>query len=393
MNTPNHTFQKMNLRFQIIFSFILFSVITFSKNNFVIAEEIPGSVKTLERVLLGEERLFLEEVPGASAISYWPKTGPTFVTLDSFQSMKSLSIWKKVNPDGTERFFVKLTGEFAEPKNSLIVNGWVAVKGNSDLKDKARQGAKSFLQFVEIFESNTTLEWISLDEQGNTKTLMTTLEVEAWDQLNAKVSIHPVGVNFWTAGLGASYLSYQETRVADLTLISAQARLGYSRQWARRWDFAAQATSTLFHFYKSSHKDKSIHLITANVRTGYLLPFVKYPNQLSLMGGFAYQRLFVSNHAFGFKNLLYPQIYPTFSRFFSNRGLGYAYLRYVPLSKSFKINFREREIGMGSGYQFPSNSTGSYWSVGFDYSSTKVMPVKGYHLEAKAYTLSLSKRL
>ncbi len=90
----------------------------------------------------------------------------------------------------------------------------------------------------------------------------------------------------------------------------------------------------------------------------------------TLFLGAHYSQMFVTNDAYGYKNIYYPQIHPEFSYGFSSGNSLDFYLAYMPTGKNFfSFNADERSIDMGLQYNFKISEQKT--SLRLNYSSLK----------------------
>lgn len=168
--------------------------------------------------------------------------------------------------------------------------------------------------------------------------------------------------------MGPSFINYQEQNVPDISLIGLTAKLSLGYLLAPpRWDLAfntfitalpiSQTTvyydpsTSLFSTTASASTVKvSARFLGINGRVGYSLPFVKAPWKLSLMAGWYFTTMIVTENAFGFKNMAGPQFFPVLSRAFAGGSSLLVYAKYSPI---IGLPFGNRELAAGAGYVLP----------------------------------------
>jgi hypothetical protein len=88
-----------------------------------------------------------------------------------------------------------------------------------------------------------------------------------------------------------------------------------------------------------------------NLRLGYRLPFIHEPWEFHIFGGAYYTTMFVTNNAFGYRNELGPQLFPTLRRFFKNGDGISVYFKYSPVTSGFSaLTSSNREIAVGGSW-------------------------------------------
>ena len=162
--------------------------------------------------------------------------------------------------------------------------------------------------------------------------------------------LKPTRRNFFSAGLSASLISYQETEVDDYSENALTAKLSYSYLLIPpAWDLAASCYFTLLPLRSSN--GIIARFLGLNFRVGYILPFIKSPWQMHVLAGMYYTTMFVTTNSFGFRNLAGPQFFPVITRAFKNGSSMTGYFKFSPISSGFAIrSFSNRELAFGLSY-------------------------------------------
>ena len=149
--------------------------------------------------------------------------------------------------------------------------------------------------------------------------------------------------------LGAVFSALE---VVPLTLVGLEAaenaRLGRGCAWlaAYRWP---------------------LRFFGANLRFGYVFPFVPEPWRVSLSAGAYYTTMLIPDGKYGYLNLTGPQLYLTLRRAFANGDAVSLYAKFSPVTdQSAALSFTNREVGAGLAWSRPLGATHAL-SVGLDY--------------------------
>ena len=158
--------------------------------------------------------------------------------------------------------------------------------------------------------------------------------------------------HFPQVGLGLTSNSYASTLVSDV----AQTAVTLKASWSYllvppRWDLGVSGYLTALALMKS--RSEAATFLGLNLRMGYLLPPFRSPWRGSLYGGFYYTTMFVKDDAFGYRNIIGPQIYPSVKRLFSNGNHLAGYLKFSPVASNFQLlSLSNREIAFGFSYSW-----------------------------------------
>jgi hypothetical protein len=183
------------------------------------------------------------------------------------------------------------------------------------------------------------------------------LPAQALDQLPAR-SVESVDTGqtaskgwYVLPGMGITFDSYRETGKADFSETMMTARIAGTYALDANWDAEAIMTMTAFPI-SSNVPAVTARFTSVNLRLGYAIPFISAPWRLSLLGGLYYTTMSVTDNAFGYQNLFYPQFLPSLSYSVDSRDIIRAYVKYVPTSTGFSIyNSTEREAGAGIAFE------------------------------------------
>ena len=101
-----------------------------------------------------------------------------------------------------------------------------------------------------------------------------------------------------------------------------------------------------------------LRFVGLNARAGYVLPGVREPWRVTILGGLYYTTMFVPETNFGFVNLVGPQLFPVFRRAVKGGDSYSGYFKFSPLGKNFAVNFSSREIAIGGAYNWNRGANG-----------------------------------
>jgi len=164
-----------------------------------------------------------------------------------------------------------------------------------------------------------------------------------------------------TAGLGPTWISYQQTRVSDLseTLLSAKAALVFYGQFfgiSSRWEFATSAFGTVW-TVNATPPALGIEFLGINLRAGYSFTAPEAPLKFQLTGGAYYTTMISPSGQLGIQNLVAPQLMPLVRYTMSPKTAVSAYVKYSPIMAnlgSFSFSNRELAIGGALTYILPN---------------------------------------
>lgn len=152
---------------------------------------------------------------------------------------------------------------------------------------------------------------------------------------------------------GVSYLSYAEG-AKRLTELGTTFKFASTfALFPPSWDIGMSAYVTGFALSKTW--PQTLRFLGINGRVGYAIPFVAEPWRLIIMTGAYYTTTTVIDNSVGFKNMMGPQLFPTFRRALSNGKTIFAYCKYSPISAGglSVLRLSNREIAVGGSYSWP----------------------------------------
>jgi hypothetical protein len=148
------------------------------------------------------------------------------------------------------------------------------------------------------------------------------------------------------------------------------------------------ASFTLFPF-STNQATLAARYFEMSADAGYHLPWIAEPWSLSLMVGAFYSTMIVTNNAFGYNNLLAPELFPTLKRKITARDALSIFVKFVPLGSGlFNFGFSEREIVAGLIYE-RELSNGHPVSIGIDYADLRFSPVSYASVVSQIFDIKL----
>lgn len=114
-----------------------------------------------------------------------------------------------------------------------------------------------------------------------------------------------------------------------------------------RWDLGGSAHLTLLPVQQTSGGNTA-RFLGVNARVGYSPEFPPSPWRLSILTGLYYTRMIVSNDAFGFTDMVGPQLFPVLARRFSQGDSAMIYLKLSPVTNKLSLlSLSNREMAAG----------------------------------------------
>ncbi len=153
-------------------------------------------------------------------------------------------------------------------------------------------------------------------------------------------------------------MSYIQTDVADFSELGLTTKISADYAWVpNRWNLSGNVFYTALPI-SSNLPGIKLRALGWNLRVGYFFQpgFLGLDQRwkIGLQTGVYYSTTFVTNDAFGHKDLAGPQIYPSISRGFSNGSDITAYFKFSPISQRLSLKSLESyELATGIGYKLP----------------------------------------
>lgn len=152
----------------------------------------------------------------------------------------------------------------------------------------------------------------------------------------------------WVNAVDVTPLSYVETGKSAFSQIGLTYRTTFDYSFGSKgWMAGFLGYYTLLAL-SSNQTGIAARYLGLNLRAGYQLGFVKDPWVLTLLGGYYYTTMSVTNDAFGYRNLGGPQLYPVLSRAVGPRDRLSLSLKYSPIFNRLSLlSLENREIAAG----------------------------------------------
>lgn len=164
--------------------------------------------------------------------------------------------------------------------------------------------------------------------------------------------------NYFNVGIGYSYIRYLQNSSIGTFVAEDFIRTGLTFKASylyllepRKWDFGANLFYTLIPLSSTSSKGHKPQFLGVNVRLGYVVPSVRDPWRLSLLGGIYYTTMIVSDD-YGFTGLAGPQLFPVLRRSFDSKKSAFLYAKFSPISEGIFgfLDLKSREVALGGGF-------------------------------------------
>ncbi|MCM2278645.1 MAG: hypothetical protein NDJ89_11280 [Oligoflexia bacterium] len=240
---------------------------------------------------------------------------------------------------------VQLSGKFTQPGSSLLWKNRVIPLGID----------RRFTFKVPLTGVTTEVRLRAVDSRGQVENLPFSLSLPEWGRV--KLPARPRVASI-VAALGFTSLGYAQTRSEAYSGVFLTGKLAYRHELqANRWDLALSAFGNLVPLMSSRGDGVVARVVGANFRVGYLVPGISDPWRLGLMVGGYYTTMLVTRKAFGYTNIVGPQIFPTILRRFRNGHGMAAYFKFSPISDGTSLlALGNREIATGLSYSIPQAS-------------------------------------
>ncbi len=245
------------------------------------------------------------------------------------------SLDESIEP-GAPPYVVIWKGTFLQESSTLLLN-----------EQKVRldeNGRFEWRQELRAPQEKVLIQSVSADGVVDHQEVFVT--IEKWSELSQS----PQTPKPWSLHLvlGLTALSYQETDVQTYSMLALSGKLSFHWTVLPRLDIEANLFSNLAPLVRSNSNIEARQL-GANVLASCLITNPSHPVAFGVAGGFSMATMLVTNAAFGFKPLLYPQIFPFFRYRNSSDDIFNFYLKYIPLNRSlnpFAGNHREIASGL-----------------------------------------------
>jgi hypothetical protein len=199
----------------------------------------------------------------------------------------------------------------------------------------------------------TYLKLMAIGPLGEIEKEKVAVYLKDYHEFKREAEQRPVKKYFLSSGVGFTSLSFKDSRKPDFSQLALTGKISFlTPVFPPRWDFGFTTYLTLVPL--TSNQPKSARFLGVNFRIGYVLPGVKDPWRVTLLGGLYYTTMFVSTGDFGFQNLAGPQLFPVVMRTFRNRDSALAYLKFSPVGTGFGlITLYNHEKAVGGAYIRP----------------------------------------
>ncbi len=285
-------------------------------------------------------------LPGIAFAAETPGTELRHLQKKRIKGLRWLNDSPKVEsrPFGEEiKYFAILEGKFSNPTANLVIRNWpVRMSKNGEFRVELPLTAKL-----------TEFDALLIEQTGDLTREKLAVFFPGWSKFTAQKATEPPKSNFFSAGVGTSFITYQDQRSPDVSEIALTGKVSYSRLlFPPTIDMGLSSYFTLVSLHSST--GQSLRFIGVNGRMGYVVPQVKEPWRLSLMGGLYFTTMVVQQTGLGFTNLIGPQFFPVARRKLKSGDSVVAYFKFSPVANGgFTITFSNHEIAGGGSYVHP----------------------------------------
>lgn len=249
-----------------------------------------------------------------------------------------------IEPHGTEfKAVAQLRGRFTRAPNWTFVWQDQAV-GRIGSDDQSID----FSFEVPIRSERTAVQVNAVGPDGELESASLVLIVPEIKELIARARNETTNRSMFFASLGPSYITYTQDGKPNVSQIGLNAKLAYQYVLVPpRIDIGLSAYMTLLPV-TSSPAGLSARFLGINLRSGYLLPVLSNPWQLSIAAGWYYVTMYVPTNDFGFTNLSGPQLFPVLKYIRNDGDTISTYVKFSPVSNQLAImDIASREIAAG----------------------------------------------
>jgi hypothetical protein len=188
--------------------------------------------------------------------------------------------------------------------------------------------------------------------------------------------------------VASTYVTYTQDGVADYYEMTVGVKLSVQGSlWSEyRLEYGADANIDVLPLKQT--RDIAARFLWANLHAGYQLPELHPSLTLTVYAGISFSSSFVSNDAFGYKNVSFVQFQPTARWKFGEDNFAKLYVKFAPLGdKFFSFDWQQRLISMGIGYEHALGENQALMAS-LDANLLKLV-LQGTHVQTRSLTLNL----
>jgi len=215
---------------------------------------------------------------------------------------------------------------------------------------KAGRESKVYKVSIPLGGERTVIRLIAVGPDGQVEREKIVIFLEDYKLADHEARRRPKQLSSVMTSVGITSIRYQETGLPDFRMLALTAKISYRKVISPpNWDLG---TNLFFNAVPLWDTDQNVTVryIGLNFRIGYVVPSIYEPWRLSILGGWYYTAMLVTNNLFGFKNLNGPQLFPLLRKGIGGRKSIYIYAKFSPLSSGFKIlALSNREVAVGLG--------------------------------------------
>lgn len=189
--------------------------------------------------------------------------------------------------------------------------------------------------------------------------------------------------------LGLGQTSHEETTKAPYSMFAVTPKIAYTQPiGGTGFHLGVNGFITGFAM-TSTASEISVRHLGANLRLGYQVPLLPPQWKLTLFGGISYASMWVTRNAFGYKNVLFPQLYPSLQRALSPRQALTLHFKYAALGSGF-LSFSDpsRELAAGLTWSYLLKNQKPL-SLLLDWSDTRLVSALGHSTASSSIVMGI----
>ena len=258
---------------------------------------------------------------------------------------------------------LRLSGEFTRKNWSLILT--------ADGKPIELGRLQTISVVIPLSREITVLQFTAISSNGTIEREKITIRAMEAHESQAGTTRPSI-----TTSLGVASVQYLETHVPDYAMLASTIKVAWRYRISSDWNLEIDSFMNLFPI-SASRRDVTVRFLGANLRAGYLIPWVESPWSLGIQLGAAFSHMSVTGGLFGYNYLISPEVYPSVTRSFGKSLVMFSYLKYVPLNSGLGLSTVDLEFSTGLGLKRILEN-GHPWSFTVNYSDFQFHQSEGH---------------
>lgn len=248
-----------------------------------------------------------------------------------------------------QKLYVQIQGNYKKRDWTLFCHSEDLCPGQPRIPTRPNG---TFSLNVQVLKKESIIHLVVVPPTGMTHRHHFKLKIDGWPSQRSGPYSSDGALSL---GLSVTQVQYTETNVESQDQTALTMKFGYAMRLGTgdvtRWSLQFMNFVTLAALKTS--RDPPIRFLGINIRIGYDLPQISRPWGVGIYGGIYYQTTFVAENAYGFANLIGPQLYPTLTYEIGRNRAFHLYAKYSPiLSGAAVLPLNNREIAAGLGYRW-----------------------------------------